>query len=456
MVLGIIAEYNPFHNGHLYHLLKSKEEARKIINTNVNQKINHSKSTITTTQSKNLVEDSVIAVIGGNFTQRGEPSLLDKWCKAEMAIANGVDLVIELPVLYSISSAENFADGAIKILNSLKIVDSVSFGTETEDLNKLNIIANTLFKEPKEYKDLLSIELKSGKSFPKAREQALVKYIQDSGNNVSVTPISRESFNEPFNLKNTNFASIVSSPNNILGIEYLKALKKYSSNIKPINIVRKDAGHLSLDYTGQIASATAVRNLVYSNRLRDVKTYTTPATFTILSEELKKGHFVKDLSRYENIIIYNLRKMSLTEIANFPDVSEGLEHLIKKAANSCNTIHEFINIVRSKRDTETRIKRILLYCLLGITKKDMMLSKKTTPYIRVLGFNDKGKNLISQIKKANPKLSIITSVKKFEDINLNKNLKTILDKDIQATNIYTLGFSQDSWANLDYTRKIIR
>ncbi len=405
MVLGIIAEYNPFHNGHLYHLLKSKEESKA---------------------------DAVVAVIGGNFTQRGEPSLLDKWCKAETAIANGVDLVIELPVLYSISSAENFADGAIKILNSLKIIDSVSFGTETTDLNQLNIIANTLFKEPKEYKDLLSSELKSGKSFPKAREQALVKYLQ-----------------------NTNYASIMSSPNNILGIEYLKALKKYSSNIKPINIVRKDAGHLSLDYTGQIASATAVRNLVYSNRLKDVKTYTTPASFTILSEELKKGHFVKDLSRFENIIIYNLRNMSLSEISDLPDVSEGLEYLIKKAANSCNTINEFINIVRSKRYTETRIKRILLYCLLKITKKDMAISKKNTPYIRVLGFNEKGKNLISQIKKANPKLSIITSVKKFEDINLNKNLKIMLDKDIFATNIYTLGYSQDSWANLDYTKKII-
>ena len=151
MVLGIVAEYNPFHNGHLYHLLKSKEEAKA---------------------------DSVIAVIGGNFTQRGEPSLLDKWCKAEMALANGADLVIELPVLYSISSAENFADGAIKILNSLKIVDSISFGTETEDLNKLNIIANTLYKEPREYKDLLYSYLKDGKSFPKARELALVKYLK--------------------------------------------------------------------------------------------------------------------------------------------------------------------------------------------------------------------------------------------------------------------------------------
>ena len=133
MVLGIIAEYNPFHNGHLYHLLKSKEEAKA---------------------------DCTIAVMGGNFTQRGEVSVVDKWTKAEMAIANGVDIVIELPTLYSISSAENFADGAIKILNSLKVVDKISFGTETEDLSKLNIVANILSQEPKEYKDILSTELK--------------------------------------------------------------------------------------------------------------------------------------------------------------------------------------------------------------------------------------------------------------------------------------------------------
>ena len=406
MVLGIIAEYNPFHNGHLYHLLKSKEEAKA---------------------------DSVVAVIGGNFTQRGEPSLLDKWCKAEMAIANGADLAIELPVLYSISSAENFADGAIKILDSLKIVDTIAFGSETKDLNKLNIVANTLYKEPKEYKELLSKYLKDGQSFPKAREQALVKYLQDQ-----------------------EYSDIVSTPNNILGIEYLKALKKYSSKITPVNLKRIDSGHLSLDYASEFASATAVRNLVYNNRLKDVKSYIPPASFTILSEELKSGHFVKDLSRFENIIIYNLRNMTLEQIANLPDVSEGLEYLIKKAANSCNTIWEIINLVRSKRYTETRIKRILLYSLLKITKKDMAVAKKTIPYIRVLGCNEHGKKLISNIISANPRINVITSVKKFEDINMNKNLKLLLDKDILATNVYTLGFSRDSMANLDYTKKIVK
>ena len=404
MVLGIIAEYNPFHNGHLYHLLKSKEETKS---------------------------EYTIAVIGGNFTQRGEASLIDKWTKAEMAIANGIDLVIELPLLYSISSAENFADGAIKILNSLKIVDNISFGTETEDLNKLNIISNILYNEPKEFKILLEKSLQKGISFPKAREEALTNYLNDK-----------------------SYAPIIHSPNNILGIEYLKSLKKHKSKINPICIKRKDAGHLTTDYTGKITSATAIRNLIKQNNNKLVKNFLTPSSYTILMDEIKKGHFVGDTRLFENIIIYNLRNITTEQIANLPDVSEGLENLIKKAANSCNTIDELINIVSSKRYTETRIRRILLYCLLNITKKDMSVSKKCNPYIRVLGFNNNGKKLISEISKANPKLSIITSVKKFIDSNTNKNLQTMLNKDIYATNVYSIGFLNDSWSNLDFTKKI--
>ena len=406
MVLGIIAEYNPFHNGHLYHLLKAKELTKS---------------------------DYVIAILGGNFTQRGEASLVDKWTKAEMAIANGVDLVIELPTIYSVSSAENFADGAIKILNSTKIVDSVCFGSETEDLNKLNIIANVLYSEPKEYKELLEKSLKKGISFPKARQEALLTYLGD-----------------------LSFSEISSSPNNILGIEYLKSLKKHKSKIQPYCIKRKDAGHLSNDYIGEIASATAIRNLIKTNKLKYLKNLLTPASYTILMEEIKKGHFVVDFSLFENIIIYNLRSMSTSEIASLADVSEGLEFLIKKAANSCNTIDEFIKLVSSKRYTDTRIRRILLYSLLKITKKDMQISKKCIPYIRVLGFNKNGEKLISQMCKKNPRLNVISSVKKFIDTDTNKNLKLLLDKDIYSTNIYTLGFPNDSLANLDFTKSVLK
>ena len=146
---------------------------------------------------------------------------------------------------------------------------------------------------------------------------------------------------------------------------------------------------------------------------------------------------------------------SLKEIADLPDVSEGLEHAIKNAANSCNTLVEFMNIIKTKRYTNTRIQRILLYALLGITKNDMKASFKAQPYIRVLGMNNKGKELLSVISSSNPNLNIITSVKKYIDSNPNKNLLNMLNIDINATNIYTLGYQKDSWSNLDFTHNMI-
>ena len=405
MVLGIIAEYNPFHNGHLYHLLKSKEITK---------------------------DDYVIAVIGGNFTQRGEVSLIDKWAKAEMAIDNGVDLVLELPVLYSISSAENFADGAMKILNSLNIVDHISFGAECPELNKLNIIANVLFEEPREFKNLLLYQLSKGISFPKARANAISSYLKDE-----------------------EFANILNEPNNILAIEYLKALKKHRAEIMPILVERKGSEYLNKDYTGKITSSTAIRNMIKLNKTYDLKDTLTPSSYTILKEELSSGHFVRDISELEKVMIYNLRMKSLDEIKKIPDVSEGLENVIKKAAESSNTLDEFMEIASSKRYTDTRLKRILLYSLLNITQKDMEISKKITPYVRVLGFNKNGKELISSISKKNPNLNIITSVKKFTDENKNKNLQMMINKDILATDIYTLGFLKDSKSNLDFTKKIM-
>ena len=405
-VIGIIAEYNPFHNGHLYHF----KESLKVTDSSYS-----------------------IAIISGNFTQRGSTSLVDKWAKTEMAIKNGIDLVIELPLLYSISSAENFAEGAIKILDSLKIVDYLSFGSESGNLSTLNMIVDVLNKEPKAYKNILSHELSKGLSFPKARENALLMYLND---------IRR-------------FSNVLSSPNNILGIEYLKALKKLKSPITPITIERYNARYHDTTYNGNVASATAIRNIVKNNGWDILRKVVPENTFSILLENIKVGHIVPDLSVFEKQIIYNLRKMSIQEIAELPDVSEGLENAIKNTANSCNSVVEFLNIIKSKRYTNTRIQRILLYALLGITKKDMTLSKKSTPYIRILGFNNKGKYLISEIAKANPKLEIITSVKKYMDTSNNKNSKYILEKDIWATNVYTIGYEYDSWNNLDYTHKLI-
>ncbi|MBQ9659216.1 MAG: nucleotidyltransferase [Clostridia bacterium] len=407
-VLGIIAEYNPFHNGHLQHLIKSKSNANA---------------------------DYTIAVMGGNFTQRGEVSIINKWQKAEMALLNGIDLVLELPTVYSISSAENFAYGAVKTLNSLKIVDNISFGSETTDINALDRIAEVLTNEPKEYTNILTHELSKGISFPKARENAIMMYLNDV----------------------RRFANILSMPNNILGIEYLKALKRTKSSIRPICIPRVGPGHNELGVSKNIASGTTIRNMIVNGQIDSLefKRLLPISTYSILIDNIKKGHIVKSINMFENQILYILRKMSPKEIADLPDVSEGLEYSIKNAANSCNSIVELLNIVNSKRYTKTRIQRILVYALLGITKKDIQISKDITPYIRVLGFNDKGRDLLSRISKANPKLQIVTSVKKFEESNKNKNLQLLLSKDIWASNVYTLGYEYDSWANLDYTQKLI-
>lgn len=406
-VLGIIAEYNPFHNGHLYHLKKSKE----------------------LTGCKYS-----IAVISGNFTQRGSTSIIDKWEKTKTALYNGIDLVIELPTLYSISSSENFADGAIKILNSLNIVDYLSFGSETQNINILDNIAEILYTEPAEYKSLLSDELKKGISFPKARENALLTHLGNS----------------------EEYSNILSCPNNILGIEYLKALKKYRSSIRPICIPRFESEYNSTSFSNNFASATALRALAKDKNFDTIKSLVPSSTYSILMENIESGHIISDLNVFEKELIYVLRKMSIEEISNLPDVSEGLEFNINNTANSCNTLDELTSLIKSKRYTQTRIQRILLYALLGITKNDMEIAKNTIPYVRILGFNENGKNLVSEICKNNSNLNVITSVKKFVDDNSDVNLRTLINKDIFATNVYTIGFGSNSVGNLDFKNGIIK
>ncbi len=405
-VLGIIAEYNPFHNGHLYHL----ENSKKLTNC-----------------------DYSIAIISGNFTERGSTSIVDKWEKAKMALSSGIDLVIELPTLYSISSAENFADGAIKILNSLGIVDYLSFGSETNDINILDDIANILYSEPIKYKTILSNELKKGLPFPKARENAILIYLND-----------------------IKYSNVLSSPNNILGIEYLKSLKKYKSSIKPICIARYKSDYNSKDFSDNISSATAIRDLLINENYDKINDLVPYNTYSILIDNIKNNRIVSDLNIFKNEIIYTLRKMTIEEISNIPDVSEGLEFVIKNAVDSSNSFPEILNMIKSKRYTQTRIQRILLYALLGITKNDMEISKNIIPYVRVLGFNENGQYLVSEIAKKNPNLQIITSVKKFVDTNKDENLNLVLNKDIFATNVYTIGFGHNSVSNLDFKNGIIK
>ena len=404
--LGIIAEYNPFHNGHMYHLQKAKEESGA---------------------------QYTICVMSGNFVQRGTTSIINKWKKAELALQNGIDLVIELPTIYSVSSAENFAQGAIKLLESLGIVDGISFGAETSDYGALNNIATILSDEPKVYKEKLNKELKKGLSFPKARENALMLYLND----------------------NKRYVDILHSPNNILAIEYLKSLKKIKSTIQPIPVKREKVYYNDDKIVDDFASATAIRSMLKNKQFGDIRKVVPDVTYEVLRKESELENIVLDLSSYEKELIYTLRKMTVKEIEDLPDVTEGLEHSIKNAVSMSNDINHILDVIKSKRYTQTRLQRILIYALLGITKKDVIASRKVNPYIRVLGFNEKGRDLISRINKQNPKATVITSVKKFKTSNNSKVYSRMLDIDIFSTDVYTIACKSNPIANLDYTNNMV-
>ena len=403
-ILGIVSEYNPFHNGHLMHLNYSKDLTKA---------------------------DFTIAVMTGNFVQRGDTSLVDKWTKTEMALKAGIDLVIELPAVYATSSAENFADGAIKILDSLGIVDYLSFGSELGELGPIDAVASVLAREPKDFSNLISRQLKSGLSYPKAREIALSQYFGTS-------PL---------------YTEVLQNPNNILGVEYLKAIKRRRSHIKAFTVKRDYSDYNSNTVKKGVASATAIRTMIKNKK--NIQRVVPFETYELLQRQAKAGKLVPDLSVFEKEIIYTLRKMTLQEIAALPDVSEGLENRIKIAVNTYNNLNDVIAAIKTKRYTQTRIQRILLHALLGITQKDINASKRTIPYIRILGFNKHGKRIISAIAKENPKLKIIVSVKKFMEASNDNVLRNMLSKDIFASNVYTMGYKREPVANLDYTNKVI-
>lgn len=321
--------------------------------------------------------------------------------------------------------------GAIKIFNSLGIIDYLSFGSEVGQLNVLDDIASVFVKEPKEFSSLLKTQLKSGLPYPKAHEIATNLYFGNS----------------------KTYSDILKNPNNILGIEYLKALKRSNSPIKPITLKRECSEYNTSKIKNGITSSTGIRQMLLEGK--NIHQVVPFETYEIIEKIKEKGNLIISLKQFESEIIYTIRKMSLSEIANLPDVSEGLENKIKQAANNCADLDTLISQIKSKRFTEARIHRILVYALLGITQKDMLASKKANPYIRVLGFNSHGKRIISAIAKNNPKIKIVVSVKKFIETNKDSVLQDMIMKDILATNIYTIKHKTNPIANLDYTHKIL-
>lgn len=388
--LCIISEYNPFHFGHLYHLSES----------------------ISQTDT-----DFKVAIISGNFVQRGEPSIINKWEKAKVALSAGFDLVLELPTLYAISSAENFANGSIKIADQIKS-NYISFGTESGDLEKLKKLSSLINKNEKEYIANVKEKIAEGFSYPKSQELVI-----------------DEMFGDEF--------LGVCKPNNILGLEYLKSLNAISSNITPITVKR--------DFDK--SSSSNVRALLRTSgfKIEDLKNSIPDFSYEVLAENIENGNAVLSLKAFEKEIIYILRTIDNKKLMNIPDVPENMLSNLKKIACSTNSLDELITALKNKSITQARIQRILLYILLGITKSDMELSKRITPYVRVLGMSENGKKILSDISKD---INVITSVKAFEKICDDSDLLRMLEIDKKATDIYTLAYSKNSVANLDYTMRI--
>lgn len=386
-ITGVIVEYNPMHNGHLFHLAQTK----KITNC-----------------------DAIVAIMSGNFVQRGEPAFVNKWARTSMALLGGVDLVIELPLLYSISSAEGFAFGSIATLDKLGIIDNVCFGSEGGDLNALTLLANILTQEPQSYKNFLRTELNSGVSFPKARQNALTNYI-----------ITNNSENVNCNI----VENILKSSNNILAIEYIKALIKISSNIRPFVINRVNNNYNDITLTGEISSATSIRNNFKNDDI--IKLALPDSTYKILQEEIKNGRGPLSLTDFSDLILYKLRHSDDNYLENLLDMEIGLNHRIKRSAEDAVDINDLIQRAKSKRYPTTRIQRVLLYALLGIGSDLKEKIKSEPDYVRVLGFNSKGRDILHKIKKTCP-LPIISSPSA-KDAEL-------LKYDILATDTYVLGY----------------
>lgn len=373
-VVGIVAEYNPFHNGHKYHIEKAKAE------TGCNK---------------------CVVVMSGSFVQRGECAVFDKWSRTRAALLNGADAVIELPVFFSTASAEFFAASSVDLLNKLGCVDYLAFGSESGNLSKIQKTAEVLLNEEDIFKSTLKSELDKGVSFPAARSLALEK-----------TAGTEKNF--------------LSSPNNILAVEYVKALISGKSKIKPCAVKRIMTGYNSFEAKEGFASATALRKMLRENKdVCEFMPYNFCGISPVFSDELS------------SMLNYRLRTMSPEELSEISDISEGLENRILQSASQCSSFDEIADFVKSKRYTRTRIERALLHIILNITKTDfkLLVDNGLNQYIRLLGFKKDSADLLKEISKS-CSVPLITTVKSREE--LSPLGKMCLEKERVATDLYFL------------------
>lgn len=368
---GIVVEYNPFHNGHKYHLQKTKE-----LNPN----------------------NIIIAVMSGDFVQRGEPSIIDRWTKTKMALANGVDLVIELPVFYSSQSAEIFAKGAVGILEELKC-ESMVFGSESGKINELKRIST--LQESEEFKIKLKERLKSGDSYPTAHSSTMKEILGESELN----------------------------SNDILGLEYIKAIRYWKSSIIPMTLKREKVGYHDTNIVGDFASATKIREHLKKNE--EISSIVTQESLNTLKEYSNFTY----MENFYPFIRYELIKNS-NNLSDIQDMEIGFENRLLENAIKFINYDEFFKSISNRRYTTGRVQRVLTHTLLAFTTNITEEVKKSIPYVRVFGFNSKGREYLSYLKKFDNS-KIITSYKKMNE-NFSPEVCSLIEFNERSSQIYRL------------------
>ncbi|MDR2879448.1 MAG: nucleotidyltransferase family protein [Fusobacteriales bacterium] len=360
MRAGIVAEYNPFHNGHLYQIEETEKYSPKLVMT----------------------------VVSGDFVQRGEFSFIDKWEKTEVALNNGIDLVVELPLYYSLQNAEVFCREALKILEYME-ADIQIFGAETGDINKLNEVIQ--IQNTDSYARLLKKYLKNGESYSVSHHKALAEFGMGD-----------------FFLSN-----------NILAMEYMKTIRKKGFHIKPYIVERKGTGYNETEITENITSASNIRKIYKEGRLAENRNVMPKEVYSIIKSKAEEDSSIED--RLYELFRYKILTCERKELEKVYDMSEDFLNRLFRQASCSNTYNSFTANMKSRNFSVSRIKRSILNVLLDIKEKDIQDSEPE--YVRVLGFNQRGREHLHRLVKINKKEKIYTNWKDIEKLN-NRKVKT--------------------------------
>ena len=391
-ITGIIAEYDPFHNGHKAHIDSARTDGAT----------------------------HIAAVISGSFTQRGEPALMTKFDRAKMALANGVDLVLENPLPFAMASAERFAFGGVHILHALGCVDTLSFGSECGDINALCKLA--ALTDTADYTQALKNALSDGIPYAAARQRAAKE------------------------CKANGLAAVLDAPNNTLGLEYIRAATKIGADFDFHTLKRVGAAHNATDITDNIASASQLRALIRNGQVEQAAALMPQGAADILHTAYADGRIAVNTDILEHALLAGLRLMTLADFAALPYISEGLENRLYQASRTAGNFDELLDTLKTRRYPAARLRRILWAALLGMPNEATF---QAPPYIRVLAMNERGREILSA---AAPTLPILTRAAQVPD--LSSEGQALFSLECRATDLHALALKKPLSCGTDLTNKI--